>query len=274
MQAEEQFIPLVRKHTELVKGVVVYALAIVIFMVAVVPIFQSANSARKKLTSEKKKLDDLSNRVVILTGLDDAILNQRYDELNNILPAKKDIVSYLVTIDGLSKDLELSLNGISLAPGDVSDSTVSAETTKNLRAGQLRSIETDISIQGEESDIYSFLRSIENVVPLMQVKDVNVSRNEGVYTLSLRLGMLYSEEGLGTNANTGVVSLFTPDEERLYNQLLAFKRYRLEDLPTLGTGQGVGIENLFTPLELRLSGSLPQSESQSSPQESPQPELP
>lgn len=257
MADNEQFIPMVRKHTELAKAVVVYIVAIIIIAVAVVPIFNGANDARRELESDKKELDALTNKVVILTGLDDAVLNQRLDVLNSILPPRKDIVSYLVTLDGLSRDLDLSLGSISLAPGDVSEATGSADSasSRNSRTGSLSSIETDISIDGEESDIYEFLRTIEDVAPLMQVKDVSVTKQEGLFLLRLRLGMLYSEDGVDSDLK-GVVSLFTPEEERLYEQLQAFQRYSLEELPASQSTEGVGIENLFIPLELRLSGDL------------------
>lgn len=256
MAETEQFIPMVRKHTDLAKAVLLYFASVLIIIIAVIPIFNNANSARRELVADKKTLDDVTNKVVILTGLDSVVLDSRLSELNRILPARKDIVSYLVTLDGLSRDLDLSLGSISLTPGDVSDASHSAETSDgSRRVASLSVIESEVSIDGDEDDIYEFLRNIEEVAPLMQVKDTSVTRVDELFTLKLRLGMLYSEEGVSSDLK-GVVSIFTPEEERLFEQIQRLRRYSLEGEPALESAEGVGIDSLFIPLELRLSGGL------------------
>jgi len=215
-----------KTHDLLVKALALGVVAFMLVMMAILPIYQNANKVLGKIKTKTKELETISNKVAILSKLDKNVLAERVATIDAAIPPKKDVLLYLTSIDGLSRELGLTLGGLSLQPGTVSEN-VDTES-KNQKVGGLQSLETEIKIQGGQDSIYTFLRTIENVLPLMQIKDITVNVSEGDrYSLSLKLGMLWASPEV--SSVTGAVTLFGEEEDKYFTQLAGFRKF--EKLP-------------------------------------------
>ncbi|MFZ2199922.1 MAG: hypothetical protein WAV40_03990 [Microgenomates group bacterium] len=230
-----------KTHEMLIKAGVIAVVAMLLAFLAIVPIYQNAGKMLKVVKTKSSELDTVSNKVSILSKLDKNVLAERVATMDSALPPKKDVLLYLTSIDGLSRELGLTLGGLTLSPGSIAEATVSA--TKSTKPQVLQSLATEIKIQGSQTSIYTFLRTIENVLPLMQIKNLSVDVSHGDnYSLSLSLGMLWADP-ITTNV-TGAVTLFGEEEDKYFNQLASFRKF--EQLPITETAIGQGKLDLFS----------------------------
>jgi len=232
-----------KTHDMLVKAIGLAALSFLMLFLIALPVYQNINKLSAKIKTKTKDLDAVTSRVAILSKLDKNVLAARVATMDEALPPKKDVMLYLTSIDGLSRELGLALGGLSLKPGNISEASESG--TKDTKVAQgLQTLETEIKIEGNEDNIYKFLKTIENVLPLMQIKDVMVDVSSGdKYSLSLSLGMLWAAPS--TNNISGAVTLFGEEEDRYFTQLASFRSF--EALPNISAIKTTGKANLFAP---------------------------
>jgi len=237
------------RHQMAFRAAIVCFSIVLILLIGLLPLFRSAGVTLRKIETRQKEETALSQKVAILSQIDQAVLRERANVIKNALPEKKDVIAYLGAIDGLSKELGLSFGGITITPGDVttkteSKSEASKSSKKKRTVGQLNVLDTDIKISGTRDGIYAFLRQVEQTLPLMQVSDVAVSKiAEEQYSLSLSLGMLWSPT-LTTDLK-GAITLFNEKEEAYFQKLNNFRTYAASST-TDETTAILGKENLFT----------------------------
>ena len=257
---------LLRYHAVLVRAVVVLVATLVLIASGVVPMWGRLREVRGEIDSKSGELEQMSQRAVILNSLDDQVLRDRVVVLDAVLPPSKDVVAYLTALDGLSRDFGLSLGGVSLTPGELATGSASAKQ-QAPRQSALSSLETEVRILGAAESLYGLLRQVEETAPLMLIKDVQMNRvgSGSTFLLTLRLSMLYADP-LVTGALSGVVSLFTPQEEVLFERVKSFNRYVLSSSVAEGP---LGKSDLFAPGSISPDqSSLPEE----SPEESPGPQ--
>ena len=239
------------RHAMAVKAAAVVLAALTIIIAVAVPLYNSISSVGKKIKSREKEAVELTNRVSILSSLDLEVLKQRIDVLDAALPPKKDVLLYLSAVDGLSRELGLVFAGISLSPGDVTDASGSARASSSKVEESipgLHTLETDIKMTGNQEAVYTFLRTVEQALPLMQVKDVKVSSSgQDNYSLSLRLGMLWASGNL-TDIK-GKISLFDEKEEGYFQQLSEYRKFQ-PIVRDETSGAANTKSNLFAPVQV------------------------
>ena len=216
--------PWINRHKTLVTAILTAAGALVLVFMAVIPVYENATTILAKLKTRTKDLESITNKVTIISKLDPTVLDDRVKVIDSALPPKKDVLLYLNSIDGLSKELNLTFGGLSLAPGDLTEATASATKKVAGKPNSLQSLETDIKIRGGKDNVYTFLRTIEGVLPLMQIKDIKVTvLSQDQYALNLTLGMLWADPA--TVDVKGNVTLFGPDEDKYFTQLSEYRKY-------------------------------------------------
>lgn len=237
------------RHQVAIKAMAIVVVSLILILVALLPLFETAGSTLKKINNRQAEADALEAKVSILTRIDQEILKIRAETIKRALPETKDIVVYLSAIDGLSRELGLSFGGVTISPGEISASEPTQANAKNKKSSRskrentkLNILDTDIKITGDKRGIYAFLRSVEETLPLMQISNVSIANLGGEqYSMTLSLGMLwapYQEVDL-----KGKISLFTEKEEGFFQKLATFKVYSnpvAEINPSLG-----GKTNLF-----------------------------
>lgn len=217
-----------KTHDLLAKAIGIGFIAMLLVFVAILPLYQNTTKLLKNINTKTKDLESVTGKVSILSKLDKNVLAERVSTMDAALPPRKDVLLYLNSIDGLSRELGLTLGGLSLSPGNITEASPSGG--KSTSTTGLQTLATEVKVQGNQDGIYTFLRTIENVLPLMQIKDlsVDVAKNDN-YTLSLNLGMLWASP---VTANlTGAVTLFGETEDKYFNQLASFRKFDALPVP-------------------------------------------
>lgn len=219
------------RHKSLSIAIGIGLSVVLLIVFAFLPIYQNAASILTKVNSRSAELENLTNRVSILSKLDPSVLANRMTVLNKALPPKKDVLLYLNSIDGLSRELGLSFGGISISPGELTEATSSAKKISKQTSG-LERLETEIKMNGSEENVYSFLKTIEEVLPLMEIKNIKISvLGEDQYSLILTLAMLWAEPA--KLDSKGTITLFGDEEDKYFNQLAKYRHFDqvVEDSP-------------------------------------------
>lgn len=242
------------RHKTMATAIGIFFACVVLLFTAVLPIYRNASGLLTKINTKSKELDLMTEKVTVLSQLDPNVLSERVKTLDSALPPKKDILLYLNSIDGLSKELGLTFGGISLSPGEITESTASASPATPAKkkavakVAGLDSLDTEIKVKGDQTSIYAFLRTIEEVLPLMQIKNIKVGVvGANQYSLTLTLGMLWSEP-LTTNLK-GTVSLFGEEENKYFNQLASYRTFNSQMAAPSETS---GKTDLFAPFSLSV----------------------
>lgn len=229
------------RHKTMMMASGIGLVSLMLIFIAVIPIYQSANTLLSKIKTKSSEAEAQSIKVSILSKLDPTVLQERVSVLDNALPPRKDVLLYLSAINGLSGEVGLTFGGISLVPGEISEKD--EKEGKAIKSTGLQSLETQIKMRGGEASVYTFLKRIEEVLPLMQIKDIKVSiLGEEQYSLTLSLGMLWADPS--TIDVKGPVTLFGAEEDKYFNQLAGYTSF--ESVPT-GQIEQAGKLDLFAP---------------------------
>jgi len=240
------------RHPQMTKAVGLGLLAVVVVLIATVPIFGRSTELLKQIEVRGAEEEKLLRQVSVLSQVDPVALEERVKLLDSALPVRKDVILYLATIDGLSRELGLNFSGIALNPGDVTEASESAKSTKKDVVTGVHSLETEIQISGSKDSVFGFLKALERSLPLMMVKDVKVSiMGPDAYLLSVRLGMLWA--GTSIADIKGTIALFDEKEEGYFQELLSYKRFSSAALEGRVVDEGLGKDNLFAPVEIGIT---------------------
>lgn len=249
----------INRHKTMATAIAIYSLAFLLLFIAVMPLYRNASSLLGKISTKSKELDAITEKVSVLSQLDPTVLSDRVKVLDNALPPKKDILLYLNSIEGLSRELGLTFGGLSLSPGEITEATGSGTPAAPAKrkvvaktAAGLESLDTEIKMGGGQESIYAFLRTIEEVLPLMQIKDIKVTvLASDQYSLTLTLGMLWAEPA--TANIKGPVTLFGEEEDKYFTQLAG---YRVFSASTLVETESGSKQDLFAPFEVPTVNSI------------------
>ncbi len=266
-------------HYYLTRAILVVGAGILLIMIGILPTINKMVKTRKRLKSEEAKLKEVTSKIVVIDNLDPNIVEQRVRLLDMVLPPSKDVVIYLNTLNSLARELNLSLGDISLSPGIVYKEEGEQKKSKAKVAKKSETwedLETEIRIIGSRDNIYTFLKQIENIIPLMVMKDVQISRvgqgTDDSFVLSLKLGMVYAEPNLALVAKKKI-SLLNQDDEKLLENLKNLRSYPIEtSISNGGTKENSSLKDVFkSTVSIRsINQSLPlQPESSQSAQSSP-----
>lgn len=238
------------RHQMVVRAAGVTVAAVLVILIGLMPLFRSASTLLGKIDTRNKELTLLTQKVAVLSQIDQEVLKQRTQVIKRALPENKDVIAYLSAVDGLSRELGLSFGGITVAPGEVSGTTTTptrgSRASRQRQVSQLNVLDTDIKITGNRDGIYAFLRQVEQTLPLMQVTNVTVDNiQDDLFSMTLSLGMLWSpsvESDL-----RGKIELFTESEEQYFQRLNVFRTYSANTAGIVDeqTGEAVIKPNLF-----------------------------
>lgn len=245
----------ITRHKGLAMAIGIVIMAFFLIFVAVFPLYQNATKILTKIKSSSSDLEDLTTKVSLISKLDSNVLQERLVILDNALPPKKDVLLYLNTINGLSQELGLTFDGLSLSPGELSvsgatpASTTTKKSTKVEAETGLQRLKTEVKIRGGQDNVYAFLRAIEEVLPLMEIENIKVSvLGEDQYALSLTLAMLWAKPN--EVDVKGTTTLFGAVEDKYFSQLSEYRRFdnvRNDVKADISTEGDFISKNLFTP---------------------------
>ncbi len=172
---------------------------------------------QKKVTKERKTLAELTKKAATLEGLDEVELTEKTEVLLKVLPPEKDVANILLTFKVLGSQAGISLQEVQ----------IDSEDTISLK------------IQGQMEKAISFMEKIETSYPLMRLEEATISskeENQTQATIKVKFFFLPLPKTLGSVDSP--VSLVTPQEEKIYQEISKFTPVLIEEnLPPVGGGK-------------------------------------
>jgi len=191
----------------------------IIFLTSLIflkPKIMGLSQIQKGNAVERKKLAQLSQKVASLEGLDLNELVTKSDTLLKILPAEKDVPSFMSSLKVVGQQTNVSLKTLKMDPGGIS--TGSAQPKKEEKG--LPFIPISLIVSGGSEQIRDFIQKVENVIPLMRIVTLNLSNKEDNFTeANIVLNAYFQPLPQNIGQLEQPISLITQEEESTYQSL-------------------------------------------------------
>ncbi|MBI2034152.1 MAG: hypothetical protein HYT11_00270 [Candidatus Levybacteria bacterium] len=201
-------------YSVLVFLVVIFTCIVLIWTV-VIPLTQEWFSIRREIAETEEKIKTIKNNIQIMQGLDKTGLEDKIDTAVSAVPADKDFFGIVTVIADSAVKSGVLLGNFSFAPGTLA--TESATTGDS----QLP-IDVSVPIEGEIDNVRSFLKEINEKLPLSQSELLSAASGSTTEA-KLKLIFQYKEFPLITYTYTEPIKSFTEEELSLLEQLSSWK---------------------------------------------------
>lgn len=222
--------------------VIVLAFIILMSVFFLSPRLLEIGSINRKLSTDKKTLAKLTQKVANLEGIDTVELSSKVDETFKVLPTEKEVPNVLITLKALTEEVGISLKGIELNPGEIS--TASA-ISKNIQKAGLPSLTLGITVSGDKDKIKAFLDKLNTVAPLMRIEKLSFSQSKEFTTTS---GLVLNTFFLSLPESMGPVEVplpvITKQEEETFRKLTEYHPVKASE--TILSPVQSGKENPFS----------------------------
>jgi len=178
--------------------------------------------ANRELTTSKKTLAELTQKVTILGGLSQPELSEKVDLVLKVLPSEKDVPRNLFVLKRLALDSELMVNELSIP--EVGEIASSSAETKKTKDEILPSLSVKLTLVGSREKIINFIQQVEVTAPLMRVSSLAISqKGEGLdeAMIEVRTYFLFFPKTIG-KLEQPIVPV-TSQEEKVFGELASFK---------------------------------------------------
>jgi len=200
--------------------------------------------ANRELTTSKKTLAELTQKVTILGGLSQPELSEKVDLVLKVLPSEKDVPRNLFVLKRLALDSELMVNELSIP--EVGEIASSSAETKKTKDEILPSLSVKLTLVGSREKIINFIQQVEVTAPLMRVSSLAISqKGEGLdeAMIDIRTYFLPFPKTIG-KLEQPIVPV-TSQEEKVFNDLASFKLLETNE-STFSATLPVGKTDLFS----------------------------
>ena len=190
-----------KRHTYLTVAIVSWVVMIALSVLFVFPQGQRIVTETTQITLQQKKLSDATTKVAFLQALNGQDLERERTLLQTVLPSQKPVTPLISSMEKLAQDAGVTLKNFELNPGSVA--TTSATQTTTITKGfvpGVSSLPLKLEVQGGFAQMNTFFKSLDNLVPLVNVKTINftqLSQNitsagaDAQYKASVELESLY-----------------------------------------------------------------------------------
>lgn len=202
------------------------AVALIIFFLSanfIKPKLEEINSLNKQIAKDSAYLSKLSKKAADLANIDPVEIKDKFNMLSSAIPSDKDIPGFMLGVARIANEASVSVGLIEVSPGSLS--TVSAgKKISEVPVG------AKVNIKGKWQNIVNFITLAINSRRLLKIEGVDLS-GATVQKVNSDLQMslvitLYSQplpKTLGSLEQP--LSLFTDEEEILYNKISRFPLY-------------------------------------------------
>lgn len=184
-------------------------LCIILLFQFVIPQFRALLSARKEANKLSQQLETLNKNFNVLANINENSLDSQLKILNSALPINKDFVGIINSINYASQKTGVDLGTFSIQIGDISESQES---------DKLLSINISVPVNADITAIDSFVETISNSVPLVDVSFIKIANK----TSSMNLSYYYKPLGSFNNEDISISPL-SQQGLSLINQLATFQ---------------------------------------------------
>jgi hypothetical protein len=201
------------------KSLLYLAVGVLVFFLTtsvILPKGREILEARETLQKGEKKLENLKGKLADLTSLNEFELSERNNLLLRALPAQKNPLGEMVTLRSLANELNLTIEEISVAPGEVS--TPSAE----VKEKKLQPINFKIKLASSRTAFFDFLKKMEQSTPLSNFDQMKISLSGDSVNAEFSLDTFFLNYPETIGSLETPVPKLTADEEKTLEKISSF----------------------------------------------------
>lgn len=195
---KEELNNLLEDNKDLLIPIIVLAVAVILFLVFILPNIFSVFNKKSERDVEVSKLNELKAAKNILTDVDKEDLEAQVEKVTNALPTDKNFELILGAISLAAQNSGVQIS--SYAFGDSGGGAASEATTPQLMF--------NIGIDGGITDVANFISEIYSVYPVSSVKSVSYSGNQAI----INIGFYYQPFTSVQAENAAIPRNKTPEE--------------------------------------------------------------
>jgi Tfp pilus assembly protein PilO len=197
----------------------------------------------------RERLAVLTKKATFLQEMDTNQLEKRVRDVEQIFPSKKPSLEFLNSMRLLSEEDSVTLGAFTLKPGQLEkeeETAAQTNTKKVVVENKLQDFQVQLEATGTLGNISKFVKDLERTAPLCKIENIDLSlKNYASESSILRIGLqvriYYQAPPQTIPALETPISTLTQKEEKLLDELTAFKFYPLQPMP----GVTLGKDNLF-----------------------------
>lgn len=191
--------------------------AVVILVFVIIPQISSVGATGAELSEKREKVAKLTASLTTVQNANDEQVNDNLTTATTALPTSKDIVLIFSALTSAASDAGVGLVDFSLQAGGVFGRAAEIDATGGVSG--VPAITVDVQTTGDAKDVASFIRSVQQTLPLSEVKVVS-SDDAGTH---LKVSFFYKPLDKSVN-NEREVTPLTQADLNLINQLKSWNQ--------------------------------------------------
>lgn len=224
---------------------------LIIIPFSFVPLLNNLKTTNDTLRQERERLGRLSDKLEILSNLDEESINEKLVVVESALPVGKSIAPLVVGIQNLAGGSNLKIEGINISPGQVStiSATIQPEEALNTAADSGKSssqaspeekdtLSLKVSLLGTIDNLKAFLFKLESAKRLTLVNNLSSEISESKsFKFTLQLSAPFrSIPRLAGDIAAQAIPLISDKNEKTLKLIEEFIDYTNIKLPESKTG--------------------------------------
>lgn len=193
----------------LLKPVLILVVVLVLISLSVVLGLRNISSVRSTLDKNRSTESSLLKKVSALQTVNN-VLSGDITFLDIVLPSRGSVLYALSQVRSQAVNSNLTVSN--LKTGNIIPES----------SGVMKST-VSFEISGQESDVFSFLGSVDQMLPLMNIEKVSFSNVSGLLTANVSLNVYSAELPKTIPSVTGTVAELSNQEVQLLNELSSYK---------------------------------------------------
>lgn len=153
------------EYKEFLIPLIVILLSVFLGFFVIFPQFQEYLSMQQQAEQTSKRIESLRKNISTLSTIDADNLSQDYDSVARVLPSEKDFIGVLEAISKASAVAGVKVADFSFSVGNLA--------TPSASLGSRPSLDLNLSISGDYSQIKTFLTQVGDASPVAEVRSFN-----------------------------------------------------------------------------------------------------
>lgn len=193
---------------------------------------------REENKAQEEKILNLKKKSEKLISLDEQELISKVEKVEQILPSKQPLIALISQISALSQEEGVKFTGLELDPQKLKNQ-INVVSQDQKEEEKTESLPLLIKINGETAKVFSFIRRLDEIPPLMKIESFSLETG-GEKMIELTIRIFYQE----LPQTLGKIDAPLPElNEKAQEILNNFSEFKI--FPALPEDAPVGKENPF-----------------------------
>lgn len=222
-----------KRHKFLSIALAIWIAVVALTLLILAPRLDAIAKLRVKINTEDKKLTQIQQKLLFLQTLDATSLHNQEIDLQKALPSQKPVTPLLASLEILARNAGILLSSFELSPGLVASQSAATPSEKSgvmavTRYPNIGALPLKMEVHGEFSQMNAFFRSLDLLVPLVQVRSIGFTAlsqkkdsgsTEKQYRAEVELDSLYTLSEAKTTEPPETLPALKPEEITLITRI-------------------------------------------------------